>query len=132
MLRTIMNNLSGEEDLAGSSIGEVTIGDNECGRLHRNLSDILADLGRRFHMGRTSEKLGGGVAGGSVKMRRRISPGFDECRGRADCKAVRLIADQTVMAQSMADTMNDNGRQFTIPKRRQPSGTGHFLESARR
>lgn len=55
-LRTIMNNLSGEVKICGSSIGEVTVATTNADGSMRDLSDILADCRTAFSGLSESEK----------------------------------------------------------------------------
>ena len=55
-LRTIMNNLSGDVKICGSSIGEVTVATTNADGSMRDLSDILADCRAAFSGLSESEK----------------------------------------------------------------------------
>ena len=106
-LRTIMNNLSGDVKICGSSIGEVTIATTNADGRMRDLSDILADCRTAFSGLTESEKaqaaeslVGKNAMSGFLALMNagesdinKLSSAIDNCDGSA---------------ASMAETMNDN------------------------
>lgn len=106
-LRTIMNNLSGDVKICGSSIGEVTIATTNADGSMRDLSDILADCRTAFSGLTESEKaqaaeslVGKNAMSGFLALMNagesdinKLSSAIDNCDGSA---------------ASMAETMNDN------------------------
>ena len=115
-LRTIMNNLSGELELCGEALGEVTIATtNEDGSM-RDLSDILADCRIAFsqltesEQAQTAEALVGKNAMSGFLALMNAAPADVE-------KLSRAIADCDGTAENMAAVMQNNlGGQLTILK----------------
>ena len=115
-LRTIMNNLSGDVKICGSSIGEVTVATTNADGSMRDLSDILADCRTAFAGLTESEKaqaaeslVGKNAMSGFLALMNagegdinKLSSAIDNCDG---------------CAAGMAETMNDNlAGQLTILK----------------
>ena len=115
-LRTIMNNLSGDVKICGSSIGEVTIATTNADGSMRNLSDILADCRTAFAGLTESEK----ASAAESLVGKNAMSGFLALMNAGEEDIAKLsgaIADCDGTAQSMADTMNDNLEgQLTILK----------------
>ena len=106
-LRTIMNNLSGDVKICGSSIGEVTVATTNADGSMRNLSDILADCRTAFAGLTESEKA---QAAESLVGKNAMS-GFLALMnaGEADINKLSSAIDNCDgSAASMAETMNDN------------------------
>ena len=106
-LRTIMNNLSGDVKICGSSIGEVTVATTNADGSMRNLSDILADCRTAFAGLTESEKA---QAAESLVGKNAMS-GFLALMnaGEADIEKLSSAIDNCDgSAASMAETMNDN------------------------
>ncbi len=106
-LRTIMNNLSGEVKICGSSIGEVTVATTNADGSMRDLSDILADCRTAFAGLTESEKA---QAAESLVGKNAMS-GFLALMnaGEADIEKLSSAIDNCDgSAASMAETMNDN------------------------
>ena len=106
-LRTIMNNLSGEVKICGSSIGEVTVATTNADGSMRDLSDILADCRTAFAGLTESEKA---QAAESLVGKNAMS-GFLALMnaGEADIdKLSSAIANCDGTAAGMAETMQDN------------------------
>ena len=115
-LRTIMNNLSGDVKICGSSIGEVTIATTNADGSMRDLSDILADCRTAFAGLTESEKA---QAAESLVGRNAMS-GFLALMnaGEGDInKLSSAIENCDGCAAGMAETMNNNLEgQLTILK----------------
>ena len=106
-LRTIMNNLSGEVKICGSSIGEVTVATTNADGSMRNLSDILADCRTAFSGLSESEK----AAAAESLVGKNAMSGFLALMnaGEADIEKLSSAIDNCDgSAASMAETMNDN------------------------
>lgn len=106
-LRTIMNNLSGEVKICGSSIGEVTIATTNADGSMRDLSDILADCRTAFSGLSESEK----AAAAESLVGKNAMSGFLALMnaGEADINKLSSAIDNCDgSAASMAETMNDN------------------------
>ena len=106
-LRTIMNNLSGEVKICGSSIGEVTIATTNADGSMRELSDILADCRTAFSGLSESEK----AAAAESLVGKNAMSGFLALMnaGEADInKLSSAIYNCDGSAASMGETMNDN------------------------
>ena len=115
-LRTIMNNLSGDVKICGSSIGEVTVATTNADGSMRDLSDILADCRTAFAGLTESEKA---QAAESLVGKNAMS-GFlalmNAGEGDID-KLSSAIANCDGTAAGMAETMQDNlAGQLTILK----------------
>lgn len=106
-LRTIMNNLSGDVKICGSSIGEVTVAATNADGSMRDLSDILADCRTAFAGLTESEKA---QAAESLVGKNAMS-GFlalmNAGEGDID-KLSSAIANCDGTAAGMAETMQDN------------------------
>ena len=106
-LRTIMNNLSGDVKICGSSIGEVTVATTNADGSMRDLSDILADCRTAFAGLTESEKA---QAAESLVGKNAMS-GFlalmNAGEGDID-KLSSAIANCDGTAAGMAETMQDN------------------------
>ena len=115
-LRTIMNNLSGDVKICGSSIGEVTVATTNADGSMRDLSDILADCRTAFAGLTESEKA---QAAESLVGKNAMS-GFLALMnaGEGDInKLSSAIENCDGCAAGMADTMNNNLEgQLTILK----------------
>ncbi len=115
-LRTIMNNLSGEVKICGSSIGEVTIATTNADGSMRDLSDILADCRTAFSGLSESEK----AAAAESLVGKNAMSGFLALMnaGEGDInKLSSAIENCDGCAADMAATMNDNLEgQLTILK----------------
>jgi len=115
-LRTIMNNLSGDVKICGSSIGEVTVATTNADGSMRDLSDILADCRTAFSGLTESEKA---QAAESLVGKNAMS-GFLALMnaGEGDInKLSSAIENCDGCAAGMAETMNDNlAGQLTILK----------------
>ena len=106
-LRTIMNNLSGDVKICGSSIGEVTIATTNADGSMRDLSDILADCRTAFSGLSESEK----AAAAESLVGKNAMSGFLALMnaGEADIEKLSSAIDNCDgSAASMAETMNDN------------------------
>ena len=106
-LRTIMNNLSGEVKICGSSIGEVTVATTNADGSMRDLSDILADCRTAFSGLSESEK----AAAAESLVGKNAMSGFLALMnaGEADINKLSSAIDNCDgSAASMAETMNDN------------------------
>lgn len=106
-LRTIMNNLSGDVKICGSSIGEVTVATTNADGSMRDLSDILADCRTAFAGLTESEKA---QAAESLVGKNAMS-GFLALMnvGESDIeKLSNAIANCDGTAAGMAETMQDN------------------------
>ena len=106
-LRTIMNNLSGEVKICGSSIGEVTVATTNADGSMRDLSDILADCRTAFSGLSESEK----AAAAESLVGKNAMSGFLALMnaGEADIEKISSAIDNCDgSAASMAETMNDN------------------------
>lgn len=106
-LRTIMNNLSGEVKICGSSIGEVTVATTNADGSMRDLSDILADCQTAFSGLSESEK----AAAAESLVGKNAMSGFLALMnaGEADINKLSSAIDNCDgSAASMAETMNDN------------------------
>lgn len=106
-LRTIMNNLSGDVKICGSSIGEVTIATTNADGSMRDLSDILADCRTAFSGLSESEK----AAAAESLVGKNAMSGFLALMnaGEADINKLSSAIDNCDgSAASMAETMNDN------------------------
>ena len=106
-LRTIMNNLSGEVKICGSSIGEVTVATTNADGSMRDLSDILADCRTAFSGLSESEK----AAAAESLVGKDAMSGFLALMnaGEADINKLSSAIDNCDgSAASMAETMNDN------------------------
>ena len=115
-LRTIMNNLSGDVKICGSSIGEVTVATTNADGSMRDLSDILADCRTAFSGLSESEKA---TAAESLVGKNAMS-GFLALMnaGEGDInKLSSAIENCDGCAAGMAETMNNNLEgQLTILK----------------
>ena len=113
-LRTIMTNLTGEIQICGDSLGEVTIATTNADGSMRDLSDILADCRTAFsglsesEKANTAEALVGKNAMSGFLALMNAAPGdIDKLSG--------AIANCGGSAESMAETMQDNlSGQLTI------------------
>lgn len=106
-LRTIMNNLSGEVKICGSSIGEVTVATTNADGSMRDLSDILADCRTAFSGLSESEK----AAAAESLVGKNAMSGFLALMnaGEADINKLSSAIDNCDgSAANMAETMNDN------------------------
>ena len=106
-LRTIMNNLSGEVKICGSSIGEVTVATTNADGSMRDLSDILADCRTAFSGLSESEK----AAAAESLVGKNAMSGFLALMnaGEADIEKLSSAIDNCDgSAAGMAETMNDN------------------------
>ena len=106
-LRTIMNNLTGEVKICGSSIGEVTIATTNADGSMRGLSDILADCRTAFSGLSESEK----AAAAETLVGKNAMSGFLALMnaGEADInKLSGAIANCDGKSAEMAATMQDN------------------------
>ena len=106
-LRTIMNNLSGDVKICGSSIGEVTVATTNADGSMRDLSDILADCRTAFSGLSESEK----AAAAESLVGKNAMSGFLALMnaGEADINKLSSAIDNCDgSAASMAETMNDN------------------------
>lgn len=106
-LRTIMNNLTGEVKICGSSIGEVTIATTNADGSMRSLSDILADCRVAFSGLSESEK----AAAAETLVGKNAMSGFLALMnaGEADInKLSGAIANCDGKSAEMAATMQDN------------------------
>ena len=115
-LRTIMNNLSGDVKICGSSIGEVTVATTNADGSMRDLSDILADCRTAFSGLSESEK----AAAAESLVGKNAMSGFLALMnaGEADINKLSSAIDNCDgCAAGMAETMNDNlAGQLTILK----------------
>ena len=115
-LRTIMNNLSGDVKICGSSIGEVTIATTNADGSMRDLSDILADCRTAFSGLSESEK----AAAAESLVGKNAMSGFLALMnaGEGDInKLSSAIENCDGCAAGMAETMNNNLEgQLTILK----------------
>ncbi|MCR4629559.1 MAG: phage tail tape measure protein [Clostridium sp.] len=115
-LRTIMNTLSGEVKICGSSIGEVTVATTNADGSMRELSDILTDCRTAFSGLSESEK----AAAAESLVGKNAMSGFLALMnaGEGDInKLSSAIANCDGCAADMAATMNDNLEgQLTILK----------------
>jgi len=115
-LRTIMNNLSREVKICGSSIGEVTVATTNADGSMRDLSDILADCRTAFSGLSESEK----AAAAESLVGKNAMSGFLTLMnaGKSDInKLSSAIENCDGCAADMAATMNDNLEgQLTILK----------------
>ncbi|MBR1707988.1 MAG: phage tail tape measure protein [Clostridia bacterium] len=115
-LRTIMNNLSGEVKICGSSIGEVTVATTNADGSMRDLSDILADCRTAFSGLSESEK----AAAAESLVGKNAMSGFLALMnaGEGDINKLSSAIDNCDgCAADMAATMNDNLEgQLTILK----------------
>lgn len=115
-LRTIMNNLSGDVKICGSSIGEVTVATTNADGSMRDLSDILADCRTAFSGLSESEK----AAAAESLVGKNAMSGFLALMnaGEADSNKLSSAIDNCDgCAAGMAETMNDNlAGQLTILK----------------
>ena len=113
-LRTIMNNLSGDVKICGSSIGEVTVATTNADGSMRDLSDILADCRTAFSGLSESEK----AAAAESLVGKNAMSGFLALMnaGEADINKLSSAIDNCDgCAAGMAETMNDNlAGQLTI------------------
>ena len=106
-LRTIMNNLSGDVKICGSSIGEVTIATTNADGSMRDLSDILADCRTAFSGLSESEK----AAAAESLVGKNAMSGFLALMnaGEADIEKLSTAIDNCDgSAAGMAETMQDN------------------------
>lgn len=115
-LRTIMNNLSGEVEICGSAIGNVTVATTNADGSMRELSDILADCRTAFAGLTESEKA---QAAESLVGKNAMS-GFLALMNAGEGDIEKLsdaIANCDGSAAGMAATMQDNLEgQLTILK----------------
>ena len=115
-LRTIMNNLSGDVKICGSSIGEVAVATTNADGSMRDLSDILADCRTAFSGLSESEK----AAAAESLVGKNAMSGFLALMnaGEADINKLSSAIDNCDgCAAGMAETMNDNlAGQLTILK----------------
>lgn len=115
-LRTIMNNLSGDVKICGSSIGEVTVATTNADGSMRDLSDILADCRVAFNGLSESEKA---QAAESLVGKNAMS-GFLALMNAGESDIAKLsgaIDNCDGAAAGMAETMQDNlAGQLTILK----------------
>ena len=106
-LRTIMNNLSGEVKICGSSIGEVTVATTNADGSMRDLSDILADCRTALSGLSESEK----AAAAESLVGKNAMSGFLALMNAGEADITKLssaIDNCDGSAASMAETMNDN------------------------
>jgi TP901 family phage tail tape measure protein len=106
-LRTIMNNLSGEVKICGSSIGEVTVATTNADGSMRDLSDILADCRIAFSGLSESEK----AAAAESLVGKNAMSGFLALMnaGEGDINKLSSAIDNCDgCAAGMAETMQDN------------------------
>lgn len=115
-LRTIMTNLSGDVQICGSAIGEVTVATSNADGSMRDLSDILADCRTAFSGLSESEK----AAAAESLVGKNAMSGFLALMnaGEGDINKISGAIDGCDgAAQKMADTMNNNLEgQLTILK----------------
>ena len=115
-LRTVMNNLSGDVKICGSSIGEVSIATTNADGSMRELSDILADCRVAFAGLSESEK----AAAAESLVGKNAMSGFLALMNAGEGDINKLsyaIANCDGCAADMAATMNDNLEgQLTILK----------------
>ena len=115
-LRTIMTNLSGEVKICGENIGEVTVATTNADGSMRDLSDILADCRTAFSGLSESEK----AATAESLVGKNAMSGFLALMNAGEGDITKLsgaIDNCNGVAQSMADTMNNNLEgQLTILK----------------
>lgn len=115
-LRTIMTNLSGEVKICGENIGEVTVATTNADGSMRDLSDILADCRTAFSGLSESEK----AAAAESLVGKNAMSGFLALMNAGEGDIAKLsgaIDNCNGVAQSMADTMNNNLEgQLTILK----------------
>ena len=115
-LRTIMNNLSGDVKICGSSIGEVTVATTNADGSMRDLSDILADCRTAFSGLSESEK----AAAAESLVGKNAMSGFLALMnaGEGDINKLSSAIENCVgCAAGMAETMNNNLEgQLTILK----------------
>ena len=106
-LRTIMNNLSGDVKICGSSIGEVTVATTNADGSMRDLSDILADCRTAFSGLSESEK----AAAAESLVGKNAMSGFLALMnaGEADINKLSSAIDNCDgCAAGMAETMDQN------------------------
>jgi len=106
-LRTIMNNLSGEVKICGSSIGEVTVATTNADGSMRELSDILADCRVAFAGLSESEQ----AAAAETLVGKNAMSGFLALMnaGEGDINKLSSAIDNCDgSAAGMAETMQDN------------------------
>ncbi len=106
-LRTIMNNLSGDVTICGSSIGEVTVATTNADGSMRDLSDILADCRTAFSGLSESEK----AAAAESLVGKNAMSGFLALMnaGEGDIEKLSSAIDNCDgCAAGMAETMQDN------------------------
>lgn len=115
-LRTIMTNLSGEVNICGENIGEVSVATTNADGSMRDLSDILADCRVAFSGLSESEK----AAAAESLVGKNAMSGFLALMNAGEADIAKLsgaIDNCNGAAQSMADTMNNNLEgQLTILK----------------
>lgn len=115
-LRTIMNNLTGDIELSGQALGDVTIKTTNADGSMRDLSDILADCRGAFSQLTESEQA---QAAESLVGKNAMS-GFLALMNAGESDIEKLssaIANCDGTAESMANTMQDNLEgQLTILK----------------
>ena len=106
-LRTIMNNLSGDVKICGSSIGDVTVATTNADGSMRDLSDILADCRTAFSGLTESEKAQAAESlVGKIAMSGFLAL-MNAGEGDID-KLSSAIANCDGTAAGMAETMQDN------------------------
>lgn len=115
-LRTIMTNLSGEVNICGENIGEVSVATTNADGSMRDLSDILEDCRVAFSGLSESEK----AAAAESLVGKNAMSGFLALMNAGEADIAKLsgaIDNCNGAAQSMADTMNNNLEgQLTILK----------------
>lgn len=116
VLRTIMNNLTGDIKLSGSALGEVTIATTNADGSMRDLSDILADCRGAFSQLSESEQ----AAAAEALVGKNAMSGFLALMNAGEGDIEKLssaIANCDGTAEHMAETMQDNlAGQLTILK----------------
>ena len=115
-LRTIMNNLTGDIELSGQALGDVTIKTTNADGSMRNLSDILADCRGAFSQLTESEQ----AQAAEALVGKNAMSGFLALMNAGESDIEKLssaIANCDGTAESMANTMQDNLEgQLTILK----------------
>ena len=116
LLRTIMNNLSGEVTFVGKNIGEVTIATSNADGSMRSLNDILADCRVAFSGLTESEK----ASNAEALVGKNAMSGFLALMNSSETDINKLrgaIENCDSASESMAETMQDNlNGQLTILK----------------
>lgn len=131
-LRTIMNNLTGDIQLSGQALGDVTIQTTNADGSMRDLSDILADCRGAFSQLTESEQ----AQAAEALVGKNAMSGFLALMnaGEGDInKLSSAIANCDGTAESMATTMQDNlAGQLQILKCSTLSGTSMVLRPSAR